>query len=199
MARGYGADTFSLSGDSDVKIGGDGSGLGGVAGGNGDGIGGAGGAIDPLRSRQGNEDGGTEFVPGKFNKDGSPRKRRQRKETGNQAAVDDNSVEGTAALLVAIHTVLAVNVPEMEMGEEEALRIAKAYDRVERYYPTIRRVLSGKVKDHVAFFSVVGTAYGSRIAAIRLRKNADNVKDINARPATSTATPGPGHPDYVQR
>lgn len=209
MAGRNGADDFSFDSQPSGKADPNGSGTSSEPAGNGNGIGSVSGAIDPLKSRTDSINAGAEYT-GTLNKDGSPRRKPGRKpgeqgprrKADNPADLEAADVEGTAALLMAIHTVLAVNVPEMEMGEDEALKIAKAFDRVERHYPTIRRVLSTKVKDHVTFFSVVGTAYGSRIAAIRLRKTMelDSASASNAaQTINSTATPGPGHPDYGRK
>ena len=185
-------DDFSLSDSGET--GSVGSQIGSEQGGNPGGNGNVGNAVDPAAARTEND---TERYTGTLNKDGSPRKKRgpRPKKADNPQDLEAD-IEGTASLLLAIHTILAVNVPEMEMSEEEATQVAKAFARVERHYPTVQKILTSKIKDHVGFFAVVGRVYGSRIAAIRVRKAAENARDITPETAQSTATPGPGHPLY---
>ena len=61
-------------------------------------------------------------------------------------------------------------VPELAMEQKEAEEIAKAAGDVMRHYPVD---IAPKAVDWAAFMICVGTAYGSRFAAYRLRMRAE--------------------------
>ena len=57
----------------------------------------------------------------------------------------------------------------MAMEESEAKLLAERIKAVEKYYPVISSVMSGRIADHVALVAVVGEIYGTRLIAIKLR------------------------------
>lgn len=58
----------------------------------------------------------------------------------------------------------------MEINELEATRLAEGIVRVEKYYPAVSAVISGRIADHVALASTLIAVYGVRFAAIKVRK-----------------------------
>jgi hypothetical protein len=81
--------------------------------------------------------------------------------------VDLSSVE---ALLLTVHTGLSVvlKAPEFELTEEEAHKIAEAGTRVSRHY---NMTATAKSIDFANLMIVLGTAYGSRFMAMKMRRD----------------------------
>lgn len=71
------------------------------------------------------------------------------------------------------------------MEESEAKLLAERIKAVEKYYPVISSIMSGKIADHVALVAVIGEIYGTRLVAIKLRLDKERMspKDniINAK------------------
>ena len=110
---------------------------------------------------------------------GSTGKRRGRKpgstNKAKTASVDLGSVE---ALLMAIHTGLSVitKAPEFELTREEAHKIAEAGTRVSRHY---NMQATAKSIDIANLAIVLGTAYGSRFMAMRMRREMERAERRN--------------------
>jgi len=58
----------------------------------------------------------------------------------------------------------------MEINEIEAQRLAEGIARVEKYYPAVSAIISGKIADHIALGSTLIAIYGMRFSAIKIRK-----------------------------
>lgn len=63
------------------------------------------------------------------------------------------------------------NIPEIEMEQKEAEEIAKAAAEVAKHYPALD--MAPKAVDWANLIICVGTAYGSRYAAYRMRLKAE--------------------------
>jgi hypothetical protein len=74
---------------------------------------------------------------------------------------------------------LAIKVPEMAMEESEAKLLAERIKAVEKYYPAISSIMSGKIADHVALAAVMGEVYGTRLVAIKLRMDKERATQPN--------------------
>lgn len=142
--------------------------------------------IDPASAiDRGNASGG-----GSNNSSGgggaSTGKRRGRKpgstNKAKTASLDLSSVE---ALLLTIHTGISVilKAPEFELTEEEAHKIAEAGTRVSRHY---NMTATAKSVDFANLAIVLGTAYGSRFMAMKMRHDMERDERRNkARAAAS--------------
>lgn len=201
MANGTGKSTDSFSvvaGGTDIWPG---NGIGDAEAGNGDSVGSNTGAVDPAVARS-NADSGPEYTGG-TNKDGSPTKKRGRK-AGTKASSGPNYSQAVApdlgalsSLLLSLHKMIAVKIPEMELEKAEADLLAEGVARVERHYPVVSGILTGKVADHVALATALATVYGTRIAAIKMRRDAERATVVNPAqpPQNNTATVHPFHPN----
>lgn len=167
MARGKPIDEFSLApgnpaGDTKPESGN----------GNGDSINSSpAGTIDPAEFRGTTGEGG-DFTGG-TNKDGSPTRKRGRKSgsaSNGPKAQNPSDIGAIQATLISVHALLAQKIPEMEINETEAQRLAEGIARVEKYYPAVSAVISGRIADHIAFASTLVAVYGIRFAAIKIRK-----------------------------
>lgn len=138
-------------------------------------------AVDPsdfLTGKSGNSEAGS------VAETGNPVKRKRgrpagsgNKKTENSSTVgEESSVEGIAAAIILVHSAVALRVPEMDISEEEAAKLAAAWKRLEKYYPRVAKIFSDKITDHLAFFSALSLVYGPRIAAIGLRIRTEQQK-----------------------
>jgi len=127
--------------------------------------------IDPASAVSGGDTGGR----GNDNPSGSggatPGKRRGRKPGSTNktktTSLDLSSIEN---LLLTIHTGISVllKAPEFELTDEEAHKIAEAGTRVSRHY---NMSATAKSVDFANFAIVLGTAYGSRFMAMKMRRD----------------------------
>lgn len=131
----------------------------------------AGDFIDPASavSRGDASGGGSDNSSGSRGTGTGKRRGRKPGSTNKQktASLDLSSVE---ALLLTIHTGLSVllKAPEFELTEEEAHKIAEAGTRVSRHY---NMTATAKSVDFANLAIVLGTAYGSRVMAMKMRKD----------------------------
>lgn len=136
--------------------------------------------IDPANAF-GGQSSGPEYTGGR-NADGSPTKKRGRKPgSGKQQqkqADYSQDIGGISALLLGIHGFLQTTIPEMELSKDEADELANAINRVERHYPAVAAVLSGKIMDHIALAAIAAKVYGPRFAAIKIRKAGEAAVDV---------------------
>jgi hypothetical protein len=68
-----------------------------------------------------------------------------------------------------MHAIIAaaVNVPELELDQSEADRLAKALGDIAKHHPT---VINPRVADYVHLATALGVVYGPRVMAIRHRR-----------------------------
>lgn len=71
----------------------------------------------------------------------------------------------------------------MKLEQAEADKVALAIARVERHYPSISGIITGKIADHLALATVAAEIYGTRIIAIAARKRMEQ-----ENPVRGTAT-----------
>ncbi len=142
----------------------------------------AGKTIDPAAARDGIGSG--DDYTGGTNKDGTATRKRGRKpgstsgpKTQTGPSADIGAIQAT---ILSFHAMLAVKIPEMEITDVEAQRLAEGIARVEKYYPAVSAVISGRIADHVALVAAVTSVYGVRFAAIKVRKakEAQNPGDV---------------------
>jgi hypothetical protein len=127
--------------------------------------------IDPARAidRGDTAGGGTDTPSGGATKVAG--KRRGRKPgTTNKAKTAQVDLSSVEALLLTVHTGLSVvlKAPEFELTEEEAHKIAEAGTRVSRHY---NMTATAKSIDFANLMIVLGTAYGSRFMAMKMRRD----------------------------
>lgn len=67
----------------------------------------------------------------------------------------------------------------MELSKPEADSIAEGIARVEKYYPAVSAVISGRIADHVALIAAVGSVYGPRMLAIKMRVAKQKAENVN--------------------
>jgi hypothetical protein len=68
-------------------------------------------------------------------------------------------------ILLSLHTMAAVKIPEMEMTQAEAEAVATAYMHVAEFHPALQQ--SAKAAAYTELLSVAGMVYGMRLVAIR--------------------------------
>ena len=97
---------------------------------------------------------------------------------GSRNSVKTGTVDisGVEVLLLGIHNTLAAatSIPEIEMNEAEAHKLASAYADVCRYYPVF--ALDPKVAAVLNLGSQVSLIYGSKIVAYRMRRAMEGPK-----------------------
>lgn len=111
------------------------------------------------------------------NGNGEPGKRKRGRPSGSgnkskpkaQAPLDIDFVQIS---LLSIHTMLAslVNVPELELTDDEAAKLAKAVHNVSRYYPVS---IDPKAQAWFGLATAAGSIYGTRLFAVMARKKAE--------------------------
>lgn len=145
---------------------------------------GPGGALDPSEQfgRTGPDTKpGDEFIPGRFNKDGSPARKRGRKAgTAKAQAPNDLNSETLNGLLFNIHGMLAAvtGMDQLALTTDESDSLAKSVVTLQQFYPM--RV-SAKAVAWTNFAMVAGNIYGSRAIAIYAEMKA---KEKEAAPDT---------------
>jgi hypothetical protein len=151
--------------------------------GNGSGIEGSGGEPEIIGGYETAEPGSTVPV-------GEPVKRRGRKPgSKNRASATGSGAEAEKAsgslidltyLLASVHAMGAalLQVPELEIAEEEAKRYADAVTELSKHYT--KGILSPKQIAWLNFLAVTGNIYGTRVLAYRLRKKME-AKDKPAK------------------
>ena len=177
-------DEFSLtepSGNSNDE-----SGIGAIPGGDKDGVqrvvDGDKGAIDPASIPIGTEGTG---------QDTKRRRGRPKGSTSATKAGHSADIGAIQATLVSLHMIVATRIPEMKLEDAEAKMLAEAIARVEKYYPVVSSVITGRIADHVALVTALGAVYGTRIIAIQARLNEDR------KAASATVIPiNPAHSPF---
>lgn len=103
-----------------------------------------------------------------------------------------------SGVLLGIHSMLAniAKVPELELDNEEAEKLANASQKVLRHYVDLE--VSQKAADWTNLFMAIGGIYGPRIVATKIRKARQRQERAEAsqqnRAAQEAATPKPaGH------
>lgn len=83
--------------------------------------------------------------------------------------------------LIGIHTILhaITKVPELEMSQEEAASVAAATEKVMAFYPDVRPK-GGETVAWINLAMVIGTVYGQRAVAFKMRKDLERTE--NAAP-----------------
>lgn len=83
--------------------------------------------------------------------------------------------------LIGIHTILhaITKVPELEMSQEEASSVAAATEKVMAFYPDVRPK-GGETVAWINLAMVIGTVYGQRAVAFKMRKDLERTE--NAAP-----------------
>lgn len=139
------------------------------------------GAIDPDTARSTNTDGtGVEDFAASFaepaTEQRTPGKRgrkagstNKRKET-SEAALNINGVE---KILFSLHAFASLVVPEMELEESEAKKLAKSIEGVTDQY---KLTLDPKTAAYIDLATVCGMIYGPRAFAFYVRTNAAKPK-----------------------
>lgn len=102
---------------------------------------------------------------------GEPRRKRGRPPGSSNRApkVLPINVSGVEQLLLGIHTTLfmATSIPELELSENEAREIAKAYNEAVKHYPILN--VDPKHAALLNLGSVLSITYGSRVIAWKAR------------------------------
>lgn len=111
---------------------------------------------------------------------GAPKRGRGRPPgSGTRPAVQTSRVDDLgvyAGALVGVHEVAAflLSVPEFEIDEDEALTLAKALQRLQKFYPSVD--VPAQALAWIGLFSACGKVYGTRVAAYKLRKSHEKAK-----------------------
>lgn len=80
----------------------------------------------------------------------------------------------------------ATKIPELELSDDEAAKLAECSSRVMEYYTGI---VSEKSQAWMALMMAIGGVYGSRAVAIYLRRRAETEAAINARKQAAANDP----------
>ena len=173
-----------------------GSNIGGASGNAGDNVGADFGAgnddgfivIDPVSvgTDFGNSDGsnGTGSSTDAGSADKPKRTYTKRSGTGTSKSKSALDINGVENILFSMHTMLAAitSTPELALDKTEAAEIAKAADAVAQHYDV---TASAKTLAWTNLLMVVGAAYGTRIFAIRIRRENERKKRVAAKAETS--------------
>lgn len=156
---------------------------GGISGSEGDGDSGSP-AFDPGEFDALRDSSGGDTASGSDN-NGTPRKRRAytRRDAKTPKAVDLSSLAG---LLIGFHALAAIKIPEMELSDAEAKQLQERLEAVARWHSI---AATQKAIDYAGLLGVVGYVYGTRIAAISVRKKRErgNIPVRQVRPNQPSA------------
>lgn len=138
--------------------------------------------IDPdaISGSVGNADGGGS----------GPVKRKRGRPAGSGGTAKTKGppidINGLEFILLSAHEMLAgmTQIEELEIDKEEAGKLSLAIANVGRHY---NMAMSAKALDWTALFMTLGAVYGTRIAAIRIRRTmAKDTAKTAPRPASTT-------------
>lgn len=115
-------------------------------------------------------------------------KRRGPRGTNQKAGLE---IDGLTAVLLSSHALLAglTQARELELDEKEAKQLATALNGVAVYYDT---VVSAKAMAWINLTQAVGLIYGTRLFAIRQRRQEERLRRRPATPPPPQATAKPG-------
>jgi hypothetical protein len=103
------------------------------------------------------------------------RRKRGRPAGSTRAPKIKNSrdLSGLEQILLNIHSFAAsiTKTPELKLEQAEAQELLKAYDTLAQFYPNA--VIDPKIMAWVNLFGVLGTVYGTRVFAIKLRRDSE--------------------------
>ena len=135
---------------------------------------------------------GAEADTGTISAGGEKRKRGRPPGSKNAGTIN---ISGVEKLLLGIHTTLhaAFKAPELELGEDEAREMAKAYADVAACYPALQ--IPAEVTAIANLCGVVSIVYGSRISAYRMRMASERRQGRAAQPAKPFVPPTAPIPD----
>jgi hypothetical protein len=98
-------------------------------------------------------------------------------------------------LLLSIHAIVALKVPEAAINEEEAHKLAEATAKVASHYGTQLAIMSPKMQAWVELATVAGYhVYGPRIIAWRVRTAAERAERLRKAKERVNPTSGPVTP-----
>jgi hypothetical protein len=129
--------------------------------------------------------------------DGQSRKRRGRKpgSANKSKAAVPRDIDAIEALLLSVHSLLALRVEELALDKAEARALAEGYSNVARHYPLLAK--SEKVIDWGNLLMALSIVYGPRAVAIRNRLSAAPKPQAVPRPAGNAAANGVGAPSHI--
>jgi len=131
--------------------------------------------VDPTTVTRDGGDGGSSAAPS------SPKRGRGRPPGSGkkQQTASPPNIGAIQATLLSVHAIIATKIPEMAIDPAEAQMLAERIAAVEKYYPAVSTIMSGKIADHVALVGALMQVYGTRLVAIRNnRMNAQNAAEL---------------------
>ena len=117
----------------------------------------------------------------------SPDAPRRGRPPGSRNSRANISIGGMETLLVGIHATMtaAFSIPEFEMSKEEAHQISEAWAETAKYYPVLN--FDPAVAAPINLATTLCIVYGSRIAAFKIRKNAEHAQARQRIPQNNPA------------
>jgi hypothetical protein len=118
---------------------------------------------------------------------------RNRSTKSTNAQIDLNGLE---FILLSAHEMLAgiTKTPELELDGEEGKKLALSIGNVARHYDM---TMSAKAMDWTAFFMTIGALYGSRLAAIRMRRMMERKEAVDGTVRNATRPAATARPNTV--
>lgn len=116
--------------------------------------------------------------------DPAPRRRGRPPGAGNRASAPSqtktDAIETATGALMGIAGIASwlTAIPELELEEDEAKKLAKSLTLLQKYYPSVD--LPGVVLAWIGLGSAMGDVYGPKLAEYRVRKAADKRRRVQS-------------------